>query len=96
MGLAGIASADEIGHSKIVDELVGSDTVAISKLNSASGADNFSVFIFRLAIADASAEFCNAFKSGNIRPVLSQHATAIGVDFDLTDAPHTGAFKAQV
>ena len=50
-GIADISTweptADKIGNSAFVRELIGSDTVTLSKLNIASGAYNFFIFILR-------------------------------------------------
>jgi hypothetical protein len=36
------------------------------------------------------------FMAWHLRPVSSQHAPAVGVELDLSDGVHSGAFKSEI
>lgn len=91
VGLAWVAAGDDDGLADVVDELVGSDAIAIPEFNSVDRADNFAVFVFWFTVANPSAECCNVVMLPNTRPVLRQHTLAVRVDFDLSNAGESGS-----
>lgn len=94
--LARVAARDEVGDAVLVNELVGSDAGALSEFDSVDGANNFSIFVLRVTVADPAAERSHVIMPPHFGPMLRQHALTKLVNLHLADAPQARPFEAQV
>lgn len=79
----------------LVNELVGADAGAVSKVGVATRAPAVAFFVWRFAVIGAAAEFGHVAEVGDLRPVGLEDERRIRVHFRKRDGGKPSRFKAE-